>query len=161
LRTDYLPEGNVLIRRLNDIKVDTFGLCLFDSGSTTTLMNQRALPRIVKPRVGSVQQYTTTQGTYRAQNYVLAEEILFPDFCKSRIIPSIKIRLFDSPTSRYDVIIGRDVLSNGFVLDHAKNTIAWDGLSVPMTPITPNVPTPPVATYLIISTNKTCIYEYI
>ena len=104
-KTDYLPEGNVLIRRLNDIDVDTFGLCLFDSGSTTTLMNQRALPRTVKPRVGSVQQYTTTQGTNRAQNYVFAEEILFPDFCKSRIIPSIKIRLFDSPTSRYDVIL--------------------------------------------------------
>ena len=42
------------------------------------------------------------------------------------------MRLFNSPTSRYDVIIGRDVLKYGFVLDHAYHTVTWDGLTIEM-----------------------------
>ena len=74
-------------------------------------------------------------------------DIVFPAFCKSRRIPNVNIRLFDSPSSRYDVIIGRDVLAFGFVLDHAKHVVTWGGLSVPMIPSSPNVPTTNVATY--------------
>ena len=48
----------------------------------------------------------------------------------------MQLRLFDSPKSRYDVIIGRDILKHGFVLDHAKNTISWDGLTISMTQAT-------------------------
>ena len=50
------------------------------------------------------------------------------------------IQLFDSLNYRYDVIIGRDLLTHGFVLDHARNTITWDGLSITMTKISENTP---------------------
>ncbi len=60
------------------------------------------------------------------------EEVKFPDFCKTRIIPKIQMRLFNSAYSRYDVIVGRDVLKLGFILDHAQKLVTWDALSIPM-----------------------------
>ena len=42
------------------------------------------------------------------------------------------MRLFNSPKLSYDVIIGRDVLGHGFVLDHARHTILWGRLMVDM-----------------------------
>ena len=56
----------------------------------------------------------------------------FSDFFKSRKIPEVSIQLFKSPKSRYDVIIGRDILAHGFVLDHVRHSILWDRLTVEM-----------------------------
>ena len=70
----------------------------------------------------------------------MGKNIFFPDFCKSRTIPEVLIRLFDSPNSQYDVIIGRDLLTHGLVLDHARNIITWDGLSITMTKTSDNTP---------------------
>ncbi len=117
---------------MNEKQVDAFALCLFDSGSTVTLLNERVLPPGIKPKVGQEQSFTTTQGTYSAQNYVLAKDVFVPEFCNSRSIPTLTMRLFNSPNSRYDVIVGRDVLTLGFVLDHAKKNVTWDGLTIPM-----------------------------
>ena len=80
-----------------------------------------------------MQSFTTTQGMYKSSKYYIGENIFFPDFCKSRKIPEISFRLFGSLKSRYDIIIGRDVSKYGFVLDHARSIILWDGLSIEMT----------------------------
>ena len=130
---DHLPEGTLSIRTLNGSPVSLFGLCLFDSGSTSTLINERAVPPTVKPKQGDSQLVTTTQGTYASKNYFDASEIMFPEFCKTRMIPKVHLRTFSSATSRYDFIVGRDILKFGFILDHAHARIVWDGLSIPMT----------------------------
>ena len=129
---DHLPEGNLTVRFLNETPVSLFGLALFDSGSTSTLINERAVPPNIEPRLGEDQVVTTTQGTYSSTKYFDAAEIMFPDFCKTRVIPKVHLRTFSSSTSRYDFIVGRDILRLGFILDHAKSRIVWDGLSVPM-----------------------------
>ena len=82
--------------------------------------------------MGNPQAFTTTQGTYESREYFMAKNLFFPEFCKTRTIPSANVRMFNSPHSRYDIIIGRDILPHGFVLDHARNMIVWDGLSIPM-----------------------------
>ena len=64
--------------------------------------------------------------------FFIAQEINFLDFCKSHKIPIVHMRIFNSPNSRYGVIVGRDLLAQGFILNHATNTITWDGLTVPM-----------------------------
>ena len=48
------------------------------------------------------------------------------------MIPSVNVHMFNNPHSRYDIIIWRDILGHGFILDHARNVITWDGLSIPM-----------------------------
>ena len=97
------------IHMLNDVPVSSFGLCLFNSSSTSMCINERAVPSHVSPERGEAETVTTTQGTYSSQKY------------------------FNSSTSRYDFIVGRDILRFGFILDHAHNCIIWDGLSIPMT----------------------------
>ena len=67
---DYLPEGSILIKELNDKTVNLFGLCLFDSGSTTTLINKRSVPPAVVPSRGNSQAFTTTQGTYESREFL-------------------------------------------------------------------------------------------
>ena len=122
----------MVVTTLNSKSVALFGLCLFDSGSTNTLINERAIPPQVKPRIGPTQQVTTTQGTYDSTKYFLGEVISFPEFCKTRFIQQVTLRTFNSCTSRYDFIVGRDVLQKGFILDHAQHQVTWDGISIPM-----------------------------
>lgn len=129
---DHLPEGLILIQSLNDIQADLHALCLFNSGSSSTLINQHALPPLIKSKMGALQSFTTTQGTDESSKFYVGSNIFFPDFCKSRKISEITMRLFNSPVSRYDVIISRDVLKYGFVLDHACHTATWDGLTIEM-----------------------------
>ena len=62
----------------------------------------------------------------------MGTNIYFPDFCKAWRISDVTMRLFDSPKSQYDVIIGCDILPYGFVFDHAHNIITWDGLTIEM-----------------------------
>ena len=133
----------MLIEFLNDARADLYALCLFDSGSTNTLINHRAVPPCIPVRSGASQLFTTTRGTYESSKIFHARNIFFPDFCKSRSVPEVQLRLFNSPKSRYDVIISRDVLKSGFVLDHVWNTVAWDGLTISMTLATN---TPPFVT---------------
>ena len=78
----------------------------------------------IMPRLGNIQTFTSTQGTYESKEYFFAKGIYFPDFCKSRQINNVAMRTFDSITSRYDVIIRHDLLAHGFILDHSKNSIS-------------------------------------
>ena len=75
---DFLPEGTMLIKILNKQTVALFGLCLFDSGSTSMLMNERAIPHFVKPFIGETQQVTTTQVTYDSNDFFLHRANLLP-----------------------------------------------------------------------------------
>ena len=130
---DHLPEGTLRLCKLNGHPVSLFGLCLFDSGSMSTLINKCAIPLNVDPKWGDNQLVTTTQGTYSSKKYFNTSEIMFPEFCKTRMIPTVHLRTFSSDNSRYDFIVGRDILKLGFILDHAQSRIGWDGLSIPMT----------------------------
>ena len=81
-----------------------------------------------------------TQGIYETSEIFNARNFFPPDFWKSRSMPEIQLRLFNSPKSRYDVIIGCDVLKSGFMLEHARNTVTWDGLTISLTLATKTLP---------------------
>ena len=119
-------------QELNGSTADLFDLNLFDSGSTTTLINKRSVPPSIITLMGNPQAFTTTQGAYESNEYLMTKQLFFPKFCKTRTISSVNVRMFDSPHSWYNIIIGRDILGHGFILDHARNVITWDELLVPM-----------------------------
>ena len=58
-KDDYLPEGNMTIWMLNDSPVSLVGLCLFNLGSTSALINECAIP----PRTSN-QDMTKNPGGY-------------------------------------------------------------------------------------------------
>ena len=138
---DHSPEGYAILEGMNGSTANLHCLGLFDSGSTSTLLNKRAIPKDVQPQTGHPQQFTTTQGNYVSDGILKIKKIFFPQFCKARYVPNVSVRIFDSPTSWYDVIFGRDVLTCGFVLDHSTKKISRDGLSIPMTMETAHAPT--------------------
>ena len=114
---------------LNDSPVFLFGLCLFDSGSTSILINECAMPPHVWSKEYKQQMVTTTQGTYSSTKYVDAKEMIFPNFCRK--IPQVHLCMYHSDTSRYAFIVGHDILKFGFILAHVHNFISWGGLSIP------------------------------
>ena len=151
-------EDLILIQDLNDQRADLYALCLFDSGRTNTLINQHSLPPSIAPKNGPLKR----SPQLKVHTYVYKFEILrgkeyfFSDFCKSRSIPEMHMRLFDSLNSRYDVIIGRDILANGFILDHARNIVSWDGLSIVMTKA--SNPSKPITTSFSCSLTASEVY---
>ena len=52
--------------------------------------------------------------------------------CKTRFLQQVILHTFNSRTSRYNFIVGLDVLQKGFILDHAQHCVTWDGISIPM-----------------------------
>ena len=75
---NHLLEGFILIQSLDNIRTDLHVLCLFDSGSTSMLINQRALPPSINAKTGATQSFTTTQGTYESSKYFVGNNIFFP-----------------------------------------------------------------------------------
>ena len=94
----HLPEGTCHITSLNEESANLLGLCLFDSGSSSTLINDRAILASIKPHLGDPQRFTTTQGSYLCRKYFLARKIISPEFCKTRFVPKLLVRTFHSPT---------------------------------------------------------------
>ena len=82
---------------------------------------------------GTLSVWRLNGSLVHTQNYFDAPEIMFPEFCKTRIIPTAHICTFASKTSLYDFIVGWDILKLGFILDHAHQLIIWDGLPIPIT----------------------------
>ena len=68
----------MLIQTLNNRTVALFGICLFDSGSTSTLFNDRAISHFVKPLLGETQQVTTAQGIYKSSKFFLRQANFIP-----------------------------------------------------------------------------------
>ncbi len=85
-------------------------LRLSNSDSTTTQLNKQAIPQGVNPKVGYPQEFTTIRGNYTSDGVMEAENLSSPEFCKTRLIPKFTLHIFNSPTSRYNIIIGRDIL---------------------------------------------------
>ena len=105
---------------------------LLDSGSTHTLINKGSLPFGAIPTRGRAKQTTTTMGSFDSSSTALLEEIKFPQFGNC-IIGSIKADVFDSPGSRYDIIVGRDILLRmGISLDFQSKVTRWMGHELPM-----------------------------
>ena len=61
----------MVIKTLSDTNTALFGLCLFDSGSTSTLINVHAVSPHIKPKSSQDQQITTTEGIYSSNEYIL------------------------------------------------------------------------------------------
>ena len=46
---NHVPEGSYLNRHLNSEEANLFGLCLFESNNSSTLISDRAISRNIKP----------------------------------------------------------------------------------------------------------------
>lgn len=73
-------------------------------------------------------------GTRSQVHAIELREIILPEFSRTRRISTlIMADVFDAPQCRYDVIVGRDILTTiGIDLDFKTRTIRWDDLQLAM-----------------------------
>ena len=98
---------------------------------------------------------TTTQGTCSSDEYFDANEISFPEFCKTQYVPKIHFHIFSSSTSCYNFIIGQDILCQGFIINYAHNHATWDGLSI-LTTVDAHMP----KTIALMVTHFICMHKF-
>jgi hypothetical protein len=108
--------GTIKFRRL--LKV------LLDSGSTTTLINKRCLPRKCQPcDTSQSRMVNTLAGSYQSSAMVVMHNLRLPELDKNRNIEQQKALIFESDTCKYDVILGADFLpKNGIDVKYSTNT---------------------------------------
>jgi len=100
------------------------------------MIKKSALPCGAKliplPRGEGVQ---TTGGPTQVTHYVLLDTIVFPEFSPTRYLKEQKMMVLDSPTVRYDIIVGHKTLAEmGMSLDFKANKMRWLDRSVPFHP---------------------------
>lgn len=107
-------------------------LVLFDSGSTSTWINCKALPSGINGKQVPKLTGNTMAGTFTSSTEVTMNEICFPEFHRTRKLVTAPARVFHAEC-RYDIIIGRDILQQlGMILDFDDNRIVWDNAIVTM-----------------------------
>ena len=104
---DNLPEGDLIIEILKETNVALFGLCLFDSGSTSTLINEPAIPFHGKGKQESIQKITAAQGNYLLTEYFYAAKLCFSNFVSQGIfhecISAVSVAICHGTTLSYVV----------------------------------------------------------
>jgi hypothetical protein len=84
---------------------------LLDSGSTTTLINKKCLPKKCKPcQISQSRMVNTLAGSYQSSAMVVMRNLRLPELDKNRSVEQQKALIFESDTCRYDVILGADFL---------------------------------------------------
>jgi len=105
---------------------------LFDSGCAATLVNHSFL-KALKKKSALNTKWSTKAGTFTTTAKCKCMFSL-PEFHENRdIIWDVYVDTTSSKNSRYDMIIGRDLMNSiGLDLKFSDNTMIWDNASVPM-----------------------------
>ena len=137
LQQDIAPDCIVRIKYIGGIRLERPLICLLNTGSTRTMVQEKCLPPGEKPNISKTKRITTTtNGSFDTSLSVNLSDISFLEFVNGRTVDGVEARLFDSPTCRYDIIFGRDFLrKTNMKFVFADNTIHWMGASITMKPV--------------------------
>ena len=103
---------------------------LLDSGSSHTMMKRTSLPHGTQPTISHSRRTTTTNGVFLTNSTVSLTDVKFPEF-GNHCIPTINAAIFDSPTCRYHIILGRDILKlMGAQINFSTHTMTWMGQKI-------------------------------
>jgi hypothetical protein len=85
---------------------------LLDSGSTTTSINNRCLPRKCQPcKISLNRVVNTLAGSYQSSAMVVMRNLRLPELDKNRNTDQQRALVFQAETCEYDVILGADFLT--------------------------------------------------
>ncbi len=107
---------------------------LLDSGSTTTMINRKCLPRKCQTcKKFNSRKIGTLAGSYFSSEMVVLCNIRLPELDKNRNVDQQKALIFDADSCRYDVILGADFLSKtGIDVKYSTGTIEWFNNELPL-----------------------------
>ena len=107
--TDLLPITLCVADKIQgqDFRKPLIGL--LDSGSTSTWVNAKSLPKGIHGKMTESVQGSTLAGSFKSSEEIVLGDLGFPELHSKQSLPELKAMVFHAPC-RYDVIIGRDVL---------------------------------------------------
>jgi hypothetical protein len=98
---------------------------LLHSGSTTTRINKKILPKKCRPcQISQSRMVNTLAGSYQSSAMVVTRNLRLPELDENRYVEQQKALIFESDTCRYDVILGDDFLNKtGIDVKYSTGTI--------------------------------------
>ena len=133
--TDLIPHVLAIALNIGGVESRFHLISLFDTGSSVALIKTSAVPRQAQLESTEEGLFSTAAGVYRSANVIKLKSISFPEFAPSRRFNEIKCYVFDNNTCPYDLIIGRNILSQaGFLFDFQQSQTTWFDVSVPFHP---------------------------
>lgn len=137
----HVPTPKTSLTPVSITACNTIGCCesrrllkvLFDSGTTKTLINRRAVPKNAKPVSISRRSFSTLAGHMDTSHMVKMRDVRLPEFNKNRSIDEQAALVFDNKDCKYDIIFGSDFLARaGLVLDYVSKEVEWFGDTIPL-----------------------------
>jgi hypothetical protein len=121
------PVTIIVVDTISSVRSRTLLRVLLDSGSTTTLINKRCLPRNCKPQeIASSRKVNTLAGSYTSTELVIMCNLRLPEYNKNRNVNQQKALVFQSETCKCNVIPGADLLTKtGIDVKYSTGTMEW------------------------------------
>ncbi|KAL7568657.1 hypothetical protein ACA910_021659 [Epithemia clementina (nom. ined.)] len=128
-----VPLTLLLSRKIGGVTNDVPFRALLDSGADKMILHSRCLLPGMHPRVTN-RAVNTTMGTRPNVSEIDLHDIILPEFSRTkRVSTPLWADIFDAPHSRYNIIVGRDLLSRlGVILDFQRGLSTWDNVNVAM-----------------------------
>jgi hypothetical protein len=102
----------MVVDTISSVKSRIFLKVLLDSGSTTTMINRKYLPRNCQTcKISNSRKIGTLTGSYTSSEMVVLCNLRLPELYKNHNVDQQKALIFDADSCRYDVILGADLLS--------------------------------------------------
>ena len=103
-------------------------IVLFDTGSTSSWMNAKSLPKGIRGYTVPKIQGSTLAGTFESSEQVCVEDLVLPEYSTKKALGKLGLKVFNADC-RYDMILGRDALrALGIDLNFETNTISTGGV---------------------------------
>jgi hypothetical protein len=128
------PVTIIVVDTLFLSEIKDFVEVLLDSGSTTTMINRKCLPRNCQVcKIFNSQQISTLAGSYTSSEMVVLCNLRLPELDKSCNVDQQKALIFDADSCSYDLILGADFLSKtGIDVKYSTGIIQWFDNELPL-----------------------------
>ena len=133
---DLAPITLLICNTIQGRTVERLLVISLDGGSSGSLIKKRAIPkRAVATKSDRSHMTTTASGSFDTSLTVGVQKIRLPEFSNNRKVEGWNLRIFDSTTCQYDMIIGRDFMQHiGIDNFFTTDTIRWIDRSVKLKP---------------------------
>jgi len=129
---NLVPTTLASARKVNSIDHSAPLKTLIDHGASHSIINKRCLPKRAEPKSTESISFSTTGGSFDSSSYILMEDFRLPEFNRNRSVDCVRAAVFDNPSIKYDLILGRDFLNKvGIDVKSSNLTCEWCGDSIP------------------------------
>lgn len=130
--TDLVPATTAVAKHVQGRHCSRLLRALLDSGSSHTLIHQRVLGESTEPTISNYPRTAIGPGgEFDSSKTVSISGLRLPEFSNSRSLAHVQATVFNAKACRYDIVIGRDVLSQtGILLDFVQSKAIWHDRSI-------------------------------